>query len=120
MTMKLEKQLNAVYKERNAMVQVLSFLYPSHLQKDPQKPLWPVVCIHIPVRCWTGDKMYRWVEEQQVTWHIPKKELKYFNHLEFKDNHWDGHDTNEKYTRLGRIAVKNNKRWYEFWKDKYR
>lgn len=115
-TKQLKKQINALYKERNAMVRALTMLYPAHLQIDADEPNWPVVCIHIPVHEHTGDKMYNWIAERQVTWHIPKKELKYFTHLEYEPNHWDGHTTNAKYMRLESIAKHECKSWWQFWK----
>lgn len=111
---KLKKQLNDAYKERNALVQTLTFLYPAHLAKDKNEPNWPVVCIHIPVTKHIDH--YQFTEQTQAAWHIPKRELKHFRHLNFEKNDWDGHTTEQKYHRLMRIKLPEQKKWYQFWK----
>ena len=88
---------DVVYAERDRLVAALSKSYPAHLAWHDAYPgdgwddEWRnIVCIHLP----TG----------QVTWHIHERELPWFAHLGREPNHWDGHDTAEKYARLERIA----------------
>lgn len=84
------------YYERNQLVSVLSKLFESHLCRHPEEDKsWEddwrwIVCIHAP----TG----------QLTWHIHDTDKQYFEHLKIKDNHWDGHNTKEKYDRLSQIT----------------
>lgn len=81
---------DAVYGERDRLVAVLSFIWPSHLCQhegdDWEKDWLNIVCVHGP----TG----------QLTWHIHESELWLFHHLENEPAHWDGHSTDEKYQRL--------------------
>lgn len=85
--------LNEVYRERDQLVAALSKHYPSHFAIDEtEKPEWRhVICVHLP----TG----------QATWHIHESELELFEHLAERDRpqHWDGHDTDEKYRRVGAL-----------------
>lgn len=94
----LTQSKNYAYYERDQLVCVLSKLFPAHLTKHPESDLsWEkdwmtIVCVHLP----TG----------QATWHIPDSELKYFTHLKYETNHWDGHTTEEKYDRLMKLGSK--------------
>lgn len=117
----LEKQKNQAYKERDMLVCALSKIYPAHLSRHPRSDkLWEndwrwIVCIHIPVIRRIDN--YIFSEEKQVTWHIHDSEKDMFSHLEREKNHWDGHDTDEKYYRLERLWIDEpKKKWYEFWK----
>lgn len=93
----LEKAKDSAYWERNQLVAALSKLFPSHLAKHADNdPEWEedwrtIVCIHLP----TG----------QVTWHIHDSEVGYFDHLLYKENHWDGHSAEEKYRRLRKLET---------------
>ena len=92
----LRQAKDAAYAERDKLVSALSKVFPSHLCRHPvTDETWEndwrwIVCIHAP----TG----------QMTWHIHDSELPQFSHLEKLDNHWDGHDTAEKYRRLADLA----------------
>jgi hypothetical protein len=90
--------MGKVYRERNRLVAALSRLYPSHLYLDPSiyKPnrhLWPVVTIQTPAG--------------QITWHLSAKDVDLFTHLQYGEVNWDGHDTEEKYRRLGELGKKD-------------
>ena len=91
----LEDSKNQAYWERNQLLVLLSKIYPSHLCEHPDDDLyWDaewrwIVCIHIP--------------NSQATWHIHDSEKHFFDHLEIKDAHWDGHTTKEKYERIKNI-----------------
>lgn len=92
--MKAEK--DKAYAERDRLVAALSKQYPSHLAWHVE-PEWEddwrnIVCIHLP----TG----------QATWHIHDAELPLFGHLTRENGHWDGHSTEEKYERVGRLPVR--------------
>lgn len=56
--------------------------FPVGIAIDPKEPDWPVVYIELP----TG----------QVSWHMPR-------HI----REWDGHDTAEKYNRVGRWLARD-------------
>jgi len=85
-----KEQLDAVYTERNRVVQALTKVFPAHLQAhegDWDDDWRTVVCVHLP----TG----------QVTWHVNTADAgRFFRHLGYSPSHWDGHDTEEKYRRL--------------------
>jgi len=89
-----EKNRDAAYAERNKLVCALSKIWPSHLAAhggaEPWDSQWIyIVCIHSPVG--------------QLTWHIHNSEFSKFEHLKLESNHWDGHTTEEKYTRLASL-----------------
>lgn len=92
--LELEKQKNTAYKERNLLVSLLSKIYPSYLCKDKSEFVvkeWEnIVFIILP----TG----------QTSWHIHEDELNMFNHLEYKDNDWDGHNNELKYERILNVS----------------
>jgi hypothetical protein len=90
------------FRERDALVVVLSKLWPAHLMRssdnDPSYgPDWQwVVCIHSP-----GG---------QVSWRINDSALSFYAHLErLHENHWDGHNTKEKYARLAAIKPRKTR-----------
>jgi hypothetical protein len=85
------------YRERDQLVAHLTKIYPSHLCRHPDEDeeweddwRW-IICIHSPAG--------------QLTWHIHDSELPMFYHLPERDNHWDGHSTEEKYERLDRCPM---------------
>jgi hypothetical protein len=92
----LKAQKDSAYTERNALVVVLTKLWPSHLARHPDEDTtWDddwrtIVCVHSPVG--------------QLTWHIKDDEVALFAHLAImEDQHWDGHTTVEKYVRLASL-----------------
>lgn len=85
---------HATYRERDQLVAALSKQYDAHLSRHmgEWEDEWRnIVCIHLP--------------SGQATWHIHDSELSLFAHLFGKpvENHWDGHDTEEKYRRLNAL-----------------
>ena len=79
------------YSERDKLVCALSKLFPSYLMQHLDGQDWEkdwrwIVCINVPAG--------------QATGHIHDSELAWFNHLEIRENNWDGHDNTEKYQRL--------------------
>ncbi len=92
----LTQEKNGAYTERNALVALLTKLFPSHMMHHEESDLqWEddwrnIVCVVLP----TG----------QACWHIHDSEVKLFNHLQHKDNNWDGHTTEEKYQRIDRYS----------------
>lgn len=93
------KAKDQAYWERNQLVCLLSKLFPSYLTKHPESDLswekdWTnIVGITFP----TG----------QGYWHIHDSELKYFSHLQYASNEWDGHTTKEKYQRIAQIPIQS-------------
>lgn len=96
---KVVAQKDAAYKERNALVCLLSKLYPSWLERHNEADL-----------TWEDD--WRWIVFMQLptgqaTWHIHDSEFALFDHLPVnkdKEGHgWDGHTTEEKYQRISEV-----------------
>lgn len=90
------KSKDDAYHERDMLVCALSKLFPSYLARHDEKEEWEddwrwIVYIEIP----TG----------QVSWHIHDSEREMFNHLEVKENNWDGHNTERKYQRLSKLQA---------------
>jgi len=89
------EELGQVYRQRNRLVAALSKTYPSHFAIDEtvEPEFRYVICIHLP----TG----------QATWHINEQDTDLFDHLEDLDRpqHWDGHDTEEKWRRVARLPL---------------
>ena len=90
-----DPDISAVYHERDQLVAALTKHFPSHYAIDETcEPEWRhVICVHLP----TG----------QATWHIHESEYDLFAHLESFDRpqHWDNHDTAEKYRRLNALKL---------------
>lgn len=92
---------DSAYKERDSLVACLSKLWPSHLCRHPDEDTeWEkdwrwIVCVHSP--------------EGQLTWHIHDSELAAFGHLSESENHWDGHNTEEKYKRIAAVRALREK-----------
>lgn len=91
--MRAEK--DGAYRERNKLVSALSKLFPSSLGKHEKtdktwhKEWMNIVYINLP----TG----------QVSWHLHDTDLPLFAHLEYKNEKWDGHTTEQKYERLSNL-----------------
>lgn len=88
----LEKSKNNAYWERNQLVAFLSKILSSHLSKHEDDPNWDedwrnIVFLYLP-------------NGSQISFHIHDSDLKYFSHLEYKENKWDGHSTEEKFRRM--------------------
>ncbi len=92
----LDTRLNAVYKERNTLVALLSSILPSSLERHDESD-----------ENWEDD--WRWIVfvmlpgGKQASWHIHDSDLKMFSHVTRRDTKrfvWDGHTTEEKYDRV--------------------
>ncbi len=99
------------YWERNQLVSALSKLYPSFLDKHPEKDKeWEtdwrtIVYIYVPTPQEQVDYNHVRLDDgkwyYQLSWHIHDFDVPLFDHLKY--NHprpWDGHSTEEKYKRL--------------------
>lgn len=89
MTTSTAPSLDALYRERNAVVQ-LAALLADRLGyavgwKDSEDPDWPLLFIELP-------------SNGQLSWHLPKAEL--VDVFSPYDGVWDGHTTEEKYQRI--------------------
>ena len=88
----LESKDNA-YHERDQLVAALSKLYPAwlgyHEGKDWEDDWRNIVYIRIP--------------SGQVSWHIHDSEKPLFSHLDPGLEKWDGHTTEQKYSRLTKL-----------------
>ena len=106
---------DGAYHERDMLVCALSKLFPSYLARHREEDTeWEndwrwIVYIEIPtkVKVVSGDQHNhilesKWFETkiEQISWHIHDSEREMFNHLEVKENNWDGHNTERKYQRL--------------------
>lgn len=84
-----------VYEERNKLVQVLTWVYPSGIAKT-DIPGWEKEwhnCVYIDLP--TG----------QVSWHYHDREAHLFSRLPPYWGTWDGHTTEEKYKRLSALEI---------------
>lgn len=83
--------IDPVYRERAHFVALLAAMFPSTIgYTDPAEPEWAVVIIETP----TG----------QMSWHIAPDDMDLFRHVTRSEvATWDGHSTDEKYTRLRRL-----------------
>jgi hypothetical protein len=91
--------LHAVYHERTMLVAYLATCYPAHLARHPAEEAWDddwrwLVCVHTPAG--------------QMTWHIHDSDTPAFRGLPAHANDWDGHTTQEKYTRLLRLILERS------------
>lgn len=91
---------HAAYHERNMLVAYLATCYPAHLARHPEQEPWDddwrwLVCVHTPAG--------------QMTWHIHDSEYDLFRWLPARDNDWDGHTTEEKYTCLLGFIIERGK-----------
>lgn len=95
-TMKLEAQLTAAYRERAHLVAFLTVLYPSVIitDGDPDAPGWALVYVDSP----TG----------QLSWHLSGDDLDLFPHVQRVETSavtWDNHTTDEKYARIRQLTA---------------
>lgn len=87
---------HAAYHERNMLVAYLATCYPAHLARHPEQEPWDddwrwLICVHTPAG--------------QMTWHIHDSAYPLFRWLPARNNDWDGHTTEEKYTCLLGLIV---------------
>lgn len=88
---------DGAYKERDMLVCALSKIFPSYLARHSDED-----------KEWENE--WRWIvyitlPTGQVSWHIHDSEREMFNHLEVKENNWDGHNTQRKYERLQALSL---------------
>jgi hypothetical protein len=88
---KLKEEKDNAYTERNKLVAFISKLYPSHLARHLEDPNWDADWMNI---------VFIDTPAGQLSWHIHDSELSLFDHIEYGENNWDGHTTEEKYDRL--------------------
>lgn len=97
---KVVAQKDAAYKERNALVCLLSKVFRSWLARHDETD-----------STWEDD--WRWIvfidlPTGQCTWHIHDSELENFAHLPVNGMNdgkvWDGHTTEEKYKRVADMS----------------
>lgn len=112
------------YWERNQLVRALSVLFPAWLEKHPESDKdWDddwrtIVFIEIPTEELTNKYVQGGFDlnyKRQLSWHLHDSDVDWFSHLEMREgNSWDGHTTEEKYSRLRKL--RRFKRRWEFWK----
>lgn len=83
----------AAYTERNRLVAFLTRLYPSGVARTAIPGWHPN---------WHGC-VYVDSPAGQLSWHYHDDDAHLFSHLLPYEKPWDGHSTDEKYERLGRI-----------------
>lgn len=85
---------DTLYRERAHLASLVSRMYPSEWCEDLDNgESWKILYVHTP--------------EGQVSWHIAEIDWDLFDHVE-KSSYaaseiWDGHDTDEKYRRIGML-----------------
>lgn len=87
------ESLNAAYRERAHLVALLAAIYPAEFREnpDPDYADWPIIYVDLP----TG----------QASWHISPADVGLFSGIRFgTDAEWDGHTTEAKYDRIGKLA----------------
>lgn len=90
---------DGAYRERDMLVCALSKLFPSYLARHSGAD-----------KEWEND--WRWIvyielPTGQVSWHIHDSEREWFNHLQVRENNWDGHNSERKYERLQALSSLN-------------
>ena len=88
---RLRAEKDGAYHERNQVVAALAKMFPAGVAVDPDEPDWPVLYIDLP--------------DGQVSWHFQRSEaIDLLAGIPKYDGEWDGHSTEEKYTRLKSLA----------------
>lgn len=96
MITELRASRDGAYRERNKVVAAVSKLYPSCLGlHDTADKAWNKEWMNIVyIRLLSG----------QVSWHLHDSDLPLFAHLDYENEKWDGHTTEEKYERLANLV----------------
>lgn len=92
----LEARKDAAYLERNQVVAALASAYPSGIARTT-------------IEGWSEDWhgcVYIDLPTGQASWHYHDSQAYLFAHLPAYKGSWDGHTTEEKYTRLAAISTK--------------
>jgi hypothetical protein len=85
-------KVDKAHSERNMLVALLSKIYPSvrDIDQKMKKGLYEnVIYIQTPLG--------------QISYHIAKDHMEYFEDLEIKKDAWDGHTTEQKKDRVKRL-----------------
>ena len=90
----LEAARDRAYTERNRLVALLATLFPSGTKKTAI-PGWD--------EAWHGC-VYIDLPNGQASWHYHDSEAHLFAHLPPYQGDWDGHSTEEKYSRIAALA----------------
>lgn len=85
---------DTLYRERAHLASLVSRMYPSEWCEDPENGFeWKILYVHTPAG--------------QVSWHIAEIDWDLFDHVvksdKLAEEVWDGHDTDEKYRRIGML-----------------
>jgi len=88
---------DGAYRERDMLVCALTKMLPAYLARHDDSD-----------KEWEDD--WRWIvyidlPTGQVSWHIHDSERGMFDHLQVKENRWDGHSTERKYERLANLSA---------------
>lgn len=86
-------EITAAYLERNTLVAVLARIYPSGIKRtaiEGWDPEWHN-CVYIDSPA------------GQLSWHYHDREILLFDTLPAYQGEWDGHTSEEKYNRIGRL-----------------
>lgn len=81
-----------IYRERAALVAFLAKIWPAYFaHNDPAEPDWAVLYVNTPAG--------------QLSWHIAEEDRDLFPRVRVDEYgpSWDGHSTEEKYTRLSTL-----------------
>ena len=90
----LETARDGAYTERNRLVALLATMFPSGTKKTAI-PGWD--------EAWHGC-VYIDLPNGQASWHYHDSEAHLFAHLPPYQGDWDGHSTEEKYSRIAALA----------------
>jgi hypothetical protein len=85
------RELDAAYRERNAVVAALIRLFPSggFLPSEDGDGEWRIYYVDLPAG--------------QVSWHVGRADWDLFEDIGPYRGEWDGHDTDEKYRRVAAL-----------------
>jgi len=92
----LKKQKDAVYKERNILVALLTRTYPSGIKKtaiEGWSPEWHN-CVYIELP-----------DGSQCSWHYHDRDCYLFEDLPAYEKDWDGHTTKNKYFNIEELIA---------------
>ena len=93
---KLKAEKDGAYNERNRLVALISKIFPSSLGRHEESdPSWDHDCRWI---------VYVNMPTGQCSWYIHEDDLPMFSHLEQAKIRWDGHSTEEKYSRISMLS----------------
>jgi len=91
----LHERSERAYAERNLLVRFLACIFPSGIRRtniEGWEPQW-CNCVYVDT------------PEGQMSWHYHDAQASLFANLPPYQGAWDGHTTQEKYARLGRLIT---------------